>query len=212
MFPMSVEIQNDRVVIHGLAEMARKAPDAMREGLTDAVTEINRKAIGLLSGPGYKSIRIYNQHGNKQVIQDGNFGSQSYIKKRKTGYVNVLNKQVMQDGNFGEERIRVRRGIGLAGTRKGAGSPGRYPVNVFTGWLRRLQGFVTPGHTRSSGGFSFTAGRNEAVLFNSAAYAGVIHDGTHTSGKYGKRPFETDAIASVDVVSILRAAMDRAVN
>lgn len=192
MFSLRVDTQGDRVVIHGLKEMARKSPDAMREGLTKVVTAVNLEAYRLLSGPGYKPVRIYKKDG-----------------RRKTGYVT---HQKMQDGNFGEEKVRVRRGIGLAGMNKGNGRPGDYPINVLTGWLRRSGGFVPPGRTRVSGKMSFTAGRNEAVLFNSALYSRVIHDGRHTSDKHGPRPFIEDAIRKVDGISILRAAMDKAVN
>ena len=71
---------------------------------------------------------------------------------------------------------------------------GAYPVPVRTGWLRRMLDFVPPGASKSSGGLTFTAGALEAIVYNAAAYASVIHEGTHSSSKHGKRPFLTDGL------------------
>lgn len=71
---------------------------------------------------------------------------------------------------------------------------GGYPVPVRTGNLRRLLDFVEPGQSKSSGGHTFTAGPMEAIVYNSAEYARVIHDGTGSSAKFGPRRFLADAL------------------
>lgn len=71
---------------------------------------------------------------------------------------------------------------------------GGYPVPVRTGNLRRLLDFVEPGQSKSSNGQTFTAGPMEAVAYNSAEYARVIHDGTGSSAKFGPRPYLFDAL------------------
>ncbi len=68
---------------------------------------------------------------------------------------------------------------------------GGYPVPVRTGNLKRLLDFLDPG--QSKGGF--TAGPMEAIIYDSAEYASVIHEGTGSSAKFGKRPFLDDALA-----------------
>jgi hypothetical protein len=69
---------------------------------------------------------------------------------------------------------------------QGAGS---YPVPVRTGNLRSLLNWLQPGASKDG----FTAGPMEVIIYDSALYASVIHDGTGSSAKFGKRPFLTDA-------------------
>lgn len=71
---------------------------------------------------------------------------------------------------------------------------GGYPVPVRTGNLRRLLDFVEPGRSKSSNGATFTAGPMEAIVYNSAEYARVIHDGTGSSSGFGPRKYLTDAL------------------
>jgi hypothetical protein len=71
---------------------------------------------------------------------------------------------------------------------------GAYPVPVRTGNLRRLLAFVSPGQTVSAGPFTIHAGSMEAILFNSAEYANVIHEGTGSSAKFGPRRYLIDAL------------------
>ena len=73
------------------------------------------------------------------------------------------------------------------------GEAGGYPVPRLTGNLHRLLQWLGPNRTTESEGKSFTTGPMDAVIFNSAEYANVIHDGTGTSAKYGARPFLNDA-------------------
>lgn len=71
---------------------------------------------------------------------------------------------------------------------------GGYPVPVRTGNLKRLLDFLEPGETFSNDRGSFTAGKTEVVVFDSARYARVIHEGTGSSAKFGRRPFLHDAL------------------
>jgi hypothetical protein len=67
---------------------------------------------------------------------------------------------------------------------------GAYPVPVRTGALKRLLNFVDPGQSKGS----FTAGPLSAIVYDSAEYASVIHEGTGSSAKFGARKFLTDAL------------------
>jgi len=68
------------------------------------------------------------------------------------------------------------------------------PVPVRTGNLKRLLDFLDPGETFSNDKGSFTAGKTEIVVFDSARYARVIHEGLGSSAKFGKRPYLHDAL------------------
>jgi hypothetical protein len=71
---------------------------------------------------------------------------------------------------------------------------GAYPVPKVTGDLQQVfLGFVLPGKSTTSGGVTFNAQKNEVIVFNSADYANLIHEGKETSAKYGPRRFLTDA-------------------
>lgn len=73
----------------------------------------------------------------------------------------------------------------LSGSR---GRGGDYPVPVVTGQLRRLLDWLKPGASKGE----FKAGEFEAIVYNSAEYANVIHAGRGSSAKFGARPFITD--------------------
>lgn len=70
---------------------------------------------------------------------------------------------------------------------------GGYPVPVRTGWLRRCLNWLKPGASKTGEAGTFTAGPNEVVIYDSARYANVIHEGTESSKKFGPRQFLTDA-------------------
>jgi len=72
---------------------------------------------------------------------------------------------------------------------------GGWPVPVRTGNLKRLLDFLDPGQTITAGGMTFTAGDMEVVLFDSAEYANVIHEGLGSSRKFGPRRFATSALS-----------------
>ena len=77
-------------------------------------------------------------------------------------------------------------------------SSGGYPVPVRTGHLKRSLNFLQPGESKNADGLTFTAGKMEAVIFDSAEYAGVIHEGRGSSAKFGPRSFLTDALEKFD--------------
>ena len=90
---------------------------------------------------------------------------------------------------------------------------GGYPVPVRTGNLKRLLDFLDPGETFSNDRGSYTAGKTEVVVFDSAGYARVIHEGTGSSKKFGKRPFLHDALEKFNsggnVVNIVTREIER---
>ena len=81
-----------------------------------------------------------------------------------------------------------------AGSKKSNTAAGGYPVPVRTGDLRQLLDFVPPGKTKSNDAGSVTAAAHEAIVYDSAEYAKVIHDGKGSSEKYGPRPYITDGV------------------
>lgn len=70
---------------------------------------------------------------------------------------------------------------------------GGYPVPVRTGWLRRSLAWLKSGESKTGEAGTFTAGPDEVVIYNPAAYAHAIHEGRGSSAKFGPRPFLTDA-------------------
>lgn len=82
-----------------------------------------------------------------------------------------------------------------------ATSPGNYPVPRPTGDLWRGMGIDAP--RRGGAGW-------RVVVFNDAPHATVIHEGLHTSARFGPRRFMTDAADQVDQVARLQAWMERA--
>lgn len=109
-------------------------------------------------------------------------------------------------GNNSKTRIGKRQikadGLNTGFTKKSGESvkfnlwkdSGRDPVPVRTGNLKRLLDFLDPGETFSNDKGSFTAGKTEIVVFDSARYARVIHEGLGSSAKFGKRPYLHDAL------------------
>jgi len=97
-----------------------------------------------------------------------------------------------------------------------AGSPGLaggYPVPRVTGNLLRLLRWLGPGRSVSTSGVksvskTFATGPLEAVVFDSALYAGAIHGGFGSSAKYGARPYLDDAFRSFNAGSASAQAVD----
>lgn len=69
------------------------------------------------------------------------------------------------------------------------GTAGGYPVPRLTGNLRRLLSWIGPNTSKKG----FSTGPLEAMIFDSAEYARVIHEGSGSSAKFGPRPFLDDA-------------------
>lgn len=97
--------------------------------------------------------------------------------------------------------IRVAKGVHceafafLSGSR---GPGGSYPVPVRTGWLRRSLDWLEPGQSKTGEMGTFTARKHEVVVYDSAVYANVVHEGTGTHQKFGKRPYLQDALKQFD--------------
>jgi len=92
---------------------------------------------------------------------------------------------------------------------------GAYPgVPVRTGNLKSLLDWVDPGQSKTSNNDTFTAGPMEAVIFDSAEYANVIHEGLGSSRKFGPRRYLTDALnkfnASDGIANAISAEIDQA--
>jgi len=69
---------------------------------------------------------------------------------------------------------------------------GGYPVPVRTGHLRRSLAWLKPGQSKTAEELTFTAGKMEIVVYNSAEYARTIHEGSGSSATHGDRPFLVD--------------------
>lgn len=88
------------------------------------------------------------------------------------------------------------------------GTPGDYPVPVVTGHLRRSLDWLDPGEKKSVDGVTFATDELESMLFDSARYASVIHDGTHSSTGHGPRSFADDALEAFDAGENIESIMD----
>lgn len=73
-------------------------------------------------------------------------------------------------------------------TKKKYGAPpGGYPVPVRSGHLRGALAWLAPGQSKSGDVGTVTAGEDEFIIFDSAAYALDIFLGTGSSAAYGPR-------------------------
>lgn len=100
---------------------------------------------------------------------------------------------------------------------KASGTPGGgYPIPVRTGNLRRLLDWLRPGESKTGPAGTFTAGQNEVVVYDSAEYAHVIHEGRGSSAKFGPRKYLDDALARFNqgarVGQIIGEEINREVN
>ncbi|WP_020675556.1 hypothetical protein [Geopsychrobacter electrodiphilus] len=95
------------------------------------------------------------------------------------------------------------------------GKPGSYPVPVETGHLRRMLNWLKPGVSKTADGETFTTGKLEAMVYDSAIYSNVIHDGTGSSSKFGARPFITDGFErfnqTVGVANVIEDEIAKAI-
>jgi hypothetical protein len=101
-------------------------------------------------------------------------------------------------------------GAGAKASNIGAGG---YPVPVRSGHLRSCLDWLQPGESKTMDGANFTADKDEAMVFNAAAYGMAIHEGTGSSAKFGPRRYITDAAAQFlsdgKAVAILGDEIDR---
>ncbi len=165
MLAINVTVIGDKVIIEGLQQLAAEMPRVVKRGLKRVAIGVHREAMDFLNGAGgMNSYETRTSKGGKQY-------------QKKTG-----SKVEMYDG--------FTRASGEAQQFKRFTDSGGYPVPVRTGNLKRLLDFLAPGQSKGS----FTAGPFEGVVFDSAGYATVIHDGNGSSAKFGPRPFLTDAL------------------
>lgn len=99
-----------------------------------------------------------------------------------------------------------------AGAKKSSVAAGGYPVPVRTGHLRRMLAWLKPGATKSAGGQSFAAGPFESVVYNSAEYAEVIHEGKRSSVKYGPRRYIEDAFETFNQGGKIKRNIEAEIN
>ena len=99
-------------------------------------------------------------------------------------------------------------------------SSGGYPVPIRTGHLRgrlnnavdSMMAFLHPTESRNVNGLIFSAKEHEAVVYNAAEYANVIHEGRGSSAKFGRRPFLGDALARFNGESGIKAAIENEID
>lgn len=87
-------------------------------------------------------------------------------------------------------------------------SPGGFPVPVRTGNLRNHLDLLLHGQTKSDDRASFSAGPFESIIFNSAPYSRVIHEGLGSSSKYGPRRYTTDALSAFNEGDRIRKILE----
>jgi len=184
MLALNVTISGDKVIIKGLNQLAADMPQVMQRGMKKVVRGVHRNAMDFLNGAG--GLNSYETRTSK--------GGKQYQKI--TG-----SKIEMYDG--------FTRSSGETQQFKRFTDSGGYPVPVRTGNLKRLLDFVDPGQSKSGGGSSFTAGHMEAIVYDSAEYASVIHQGTGSSAKFGKRAFIDDALAKFNQGNGIAVAIEQ---
>jgi hypothetical protein len=91
-------------------------------------------------------------------------------------------------------RITKRKSSSWGQSNSLGARPGSYPVPILTGHLRRLLDWLSPGDSITGESGTFSAGPNEVVIYDSAAYADVIKRGKWTSAGFGPRDFLGDAL------------------
>ncbi|TLM60963.1 MAG: hypothetical protein FDZ69_13725 [Deltaproteobacteria bacterium] len=122
--------------------------------------------------------------------------SQKALRRIAKGIHRDAFKWLSGNGYLYEERASSKTGKKY---KKQLGRTSRwlYPVPVRTGHLRRSLAWLSPGESKNSNGESFTAGDNEAIIYNSAIYARNVHNGWAFLGRtWPGRPFITDAFES----------------
>lgn len=90
---------------------------------------------------------------------------------------------------------------------------GGYPVPVRTGHLRRSLDWLKPNTSKSAGGQTFSTGDMESMVYDSAAYAVVVHEGIGSSAAHGPRRFIDDALRAFNgsnrIAEILTDEIDK---
>ncbi len=174
----------------------------MMRGMNNAISKVGRMASHGMPMRGRAVLR--------EVTRQTYAGAHDRLSGPGRKKVRLKGRDAEHDifGNITRNRIRKTAKRGQSDS-LGA-RPGSYPVPIQTGHLRRSLGKVMPGATITSGGLAFTAGLDEAIVFNSAAYANVIHEGSdrYSNTPYDPRRYITDSFEEVDVVGISAVEME----
>lgn len=93
-------------------------------------------------------------------------------------------------------------------TKRRGAYAGGYPVPVRTGHLRRSLDWLRPGASKTGDAGTFTAGEHEVVVYDSALYAAVIHEGKGSSAKFGRRPYLTNALEKFNQGNRIKATIE----
>ncbi len=90
---------------------------------------------------------------------------------------------------------------------------GGYPVPVRTGHLLKMLDWLHPGESKTGPVGTFTALPFESVIYDSALYAAVIHEGKGSSEKFGRRRYLVDAFVEFNqgghVVAIIEEEISK---
>lgn len=89
---------------------------------------------------------------------------------------------------------------------------GGYPVPKRTGYLSQQLDWLKPGESKSGDVGTFTAGKNEAVIYNSSLYANAIHEGKGSSAKFGPRRFMTDGLERFNAGDAMKRIMEEEIS
>jgi hypothetical protein len=183
MLALNVTVSGDKVIIDGLNQLATEMPRVVQRGLKKVVRGVSREAMNFLNGAG--GLSSYETRTSKKGNQ----------YQKKTG-----SKVEMYDG--------FTRKSGEVQQFKRFTDSGGYPVPVRSGNLKRLLDFLDPGQSKDS----FTAGPMEVIVYDSAQYASVIHQGTGSSAKFGKRAFLDDALAKFNQGDAIAITLETELN
>lgn len=168
MLDINIRIEGDRVFIEGLNKLSQEFPHAVQRGMERSAKGIHRAAFDFLNGPHRTQIRMRDTMKFFATEGEGGVVSAYGIKKKKT---------------------RARGQFNLLGAR-----PGSYPVPSVTDHLRKMLDWLKPGQSKTGEAGTFATGPNEVMIYDSAIYANVIHEGKWTSKAYGPRRYLTDAL------------------
>lgn len=152
------------------------------------------------------SVRI---EGDRVVLEGLDKYSQGIQSRAIPGALKVIAGGTAREAlNFLSGPARGLKTVTSKGGRQRAvsqGAAGGYPVPRLTGNLRRLLSWIGPNSAKEG----FSTGSHEAMVFDSAEYARVIHDGTGSSAKYGPRPFLDDAFKAFNQGGKVKAVIEQ---
>jgi hypothetical protein len=164
---LTLRVEGDTVIIEGLKDLAVGGIQRIKDRtLRRVATGVHRLAFANLSGPGGTG------KANQRITGLGKRQGPAlpwsdYGFTKKSG-----------------ERVDFQLITGA----------GAYPVPRRTANLIQRLDFLFPGETKQGETGSFSAGPDEAMVYDSAEYAEPIHEGKGSSAKFGPRRYITDAL------------------